>query len=70
MAGGGDGMNMSMSIQEQLQLQRAIEESKRDNVNPDNMTYEEMLALGEQLGKVKKGFSQELIDMIPRKLVT
>ena len=35
---------------EDIYLQRAIEENKRDNPhnpNPDVMTYEELLALGE-----------------------
>ena len=47
-------------MDEQLQIQRALEESKRDHPpNPDQMTYEEMLALGEKMGKVNKGFTQE-----------
>ena len=42
-------------------LQRAIEESKADmdndpnHPNPDNMTYEQMLALEDRNGKVSKG---------------
>jgi len=42
-------------------LQRAIEESKRDmpedpnNPNVDNMTYEQLLELEAQNGKVSKG---------------
>lgn len=42
---------------EDMQLQRVLEESKGDN--PDNMTYEQMLELGERMGKVSKGLSKE-----------
>lgn len=49
-------------------LQRAIEESKANGEpNPDVMTYEELMALGDKLGKVAKGFKQEQIDNIPRR---
>ena len=53
------------AYEEQLQIQRALEESKRDNPNPDAMSYEEMLELGDKLGKVKKGFTKAEIDAIP-----
>eukprot|EP00347_Sterkiella_histriomuscorum_P005019 403358214 len=69
----GPGHGLEISIQEQMQIQRAIEESKKDNaggINPDNMTYEEMLALGEKLGKVNKGFPIELVNLIPKKQFT
>ena len=46
-------------------IQKAIEESKRDTVNPDSMTYEELLALSEKLGTVNKGFSKHEIGLIP-----
>ena len=36
-----------------------------DNINPDEMTYEELLELGEKIGVVCKGFSEEQIKMIP-----
>lgn len=52
-------------VEEQLLIQRAIEESKRENVNPDLMSYEELLALGEKLGSVSKGFTPEEIAAIP-----
>jgi hypothetical protein len=48
---------------EEMQLQRVIEESKRDN--PENMTYEQMLELGDRLGKVSKGLTKEQIAKIP-----
>lgn len=34
--------------------------------NPDNMTYEELLELGEKIGNVSRGISQEKIDKIPQ----
>ena len=34
------------AAEEQRQLQRAIEESQRENPNPDNMNYEQLLELG------------------------
>ena len=55
-----------------MQLQKAIEESKKDNllaVNPDVMTYEDLVALGEKLGTVDKGFSPEEIKLIPTKRI-
>ena len=56
----------SQSMEEQLQIQRAIEESNLQNPNPDLMSYEEMLALGEKLGKVKKGLTSDQINTIPQ----
>lgn len=44
-------------MEEQMAIQNAIEESKKATVNPDVMSYEEMLALGEKLGNVTKGFT-------------
>eukprot|EP00347_Sterkiella_histriomuscorum_P019388 403341818 len=55
----------SQQLLEQQQLQRVIEESKQDN--PDNMTYEQMLELGERIGKVSKGLTQQQISKIPWK---
>ncbi|PSS26463.1 E3 ubiquitin ligase BIG BROTHER like [Actinidia chinensis var. chinensis] len=37
----------------------------QDNVDPDNMTYEELLDLGEAVGTENRGLSQELICMLP-----
>lgn len=43
--------------EEEEMLQRAIEESKRDSgyPDPDEMTYEQLLELEEENGKVSKG---------------
>ena len=48
--------------EEQMLLQKAIEESKREQVNPDQMSYEELLALSEKLGSVAKGFNKDQIE--------
>jgi cytochrome P450 len=46
----------SAEEEEQRMLMRAIEESKRDSgPNPDDMTYEQLLQLEEENGKVSKG---------------
>ena len=50
-------------------LQKALEESKKDNPNPDVMSYEELLELQEKLGHVAKGFRKEQIAQIATKKV-
>lgn len=35
-------------------------------INPDNMTYEELLALQERIGFVSKGLSREKINSFPK----
>ncbi|XP_020105132.1 E3 ubiquitin ligase BIG BROTHER-like isoform X2 [Ananas comosus] len=37
----------------------------QDNIDPDNMTYEELLDLGEAVGSQSRGLSQERISMLP-----
>ncbi|WRX34431.1 zinc finger protein [Theobroma cacao] len=37
----------------------------QDSVDPDNMTYEELLELGETVGTQSRGLSQELISLLP-----
>lgn len=53
-------------------LQKAIEASQKESgvVNPDRMTYEQMLELGEKLGKVDRGFTQMEIQAIPSVKIT
>jgi len=41
-----------------------------ENINPDNMTYEELLQLGERMGKVSRGLNIEEIKKIPKKVCT
>ncbi|XP_021739262.1 E3 ubiquitin ligase BIG BROTHER-like [Chenopodium quinoa] len=37
----------------------------QDDVDPDSMTYEELLDLGEAVGSQSRGLSQELIKLLP-----
>ncbi|KAL3815071.1 hypothetical protein ACJIZ3_016339 [Penstemon smallii] len=37
----------------------------QDDIDPDNMTYEELLDLGEAVGTESRGLSQELINVLP-----
>lgn len=37
----------------------------QDNIDPDNMTYEELLDLGESVGTQSRGLSQESISLLP-----
>ncbi|KAG8638283.1 hypothetical protein MANES_14G001800v8 [Manihot esculenta] len=37
----------------------------QDNIDPDNMSYEELLELGETVGTQSRGLSQELISLLP-----
>ncbi|XP_008800799.2 E3 ubiquitin-protein ligase BIG BROTHER-like [Phoenix dactylifera] len=41
------------------------EETRQDNVDPDNMTYEELQSLGEAIGSEGRGLSDELISYLP-----
>ncbi|KAH6824602.1 RING/U-box superfamily protein [Perilla frutescens var. hirtella] len=41
------------------------EVSWQDDIDPDTMTYEELLDLGEAVGTQSKGLSQELINLLP-----
>ncbi|KAF7836037.1 E3 ubiquitin-protein ligase BIG BROTHER-like [Senna tora] len=38
---------------------------QHDNIDPDNMTYEELLDLGEAVGTQSRGLSKEQIDLLP-----
>lgn len=59
---------MTQSLEEEEEvLKKAIEESKKENPNPDNMSYEEMIDLGERVGKVSKGLTPQQIAKIPVK---
>ncbi|KAH0456032.1 hypothetical protein IEQ34_013939 [Dendrobium chrysotoxum] len=43
----------------------ATQVERQDNVDPDNMTYEELQSLGEAIGKESRGLSDELISYLP-----
>ncbi|XAR65868.1 hypothetical protein NMG60_11011854 [Bertholletia excelsa] len=38
---------------------------REDNVDPDNMTYEQLQLLGESIGSENRGLSEELISRLP-----
>ena len=63
----------SAEAEEERLLQRALEESKQEapndpnNPNTDNMTYEQLLELEENNGKVSKGLKSHEIYRIPEK---
>ncbi|KAL3647585.1 hypothetical protein CASFOL_008553 [Castilleja foliolosa] len=47
------------------QVARDTEVAWQDNIDPDNMTYEELLELGEAVGTQSRGLSQEQIALLP-----
>lgn len=52
------------SSEEQKLMERAIQESMRENPNPDLMNYEQLSELSEQIGSVKRGYPQARIDRL------
>ena len=46
-----------------------LHDNPNDLPNPDNMTYEQLLDLGEQIGKVSKGLSKEQIELLSHRRV-
>ena len=57
--------------EEERLLQMALEASNQegpvndpDNPDVDNMTYEQLMEMGENAGKVNKGYSQEVINSL------
>jgi hypothetical protein len=62
---------MQRDIEEQREnemLEKAIQESLKDNPNPDVMNYEQLQELEDKIGYVNKGFSDVLISSIPIKV--
>ena len=51
--------NTSSQEDETRIMEQAIQESMRDNPNPDMMSYEQLQELGEKIGTVKKGYTEE-----------
>ncbi|OVA14159.1 zinc finger protein [Macleaya cordata] len=43
----------------------SVQAARQDNVDPDNMTYEQLQSLGEAIGTESKGLSDELIAYLP-----
>lgn len=56
--------------QEQEMLEKAIQESLKENPNPDVMNYEQLQELEERIGCVSKGYTDMEISMIPSKICT
>lgn len=56
--------------QEQEMIEKAIQESLKENPNPDVMTYEQLQELEDKIGFVSKGFTDNEIRRIPTKLFT
>ena len=44
-----------------------IEEMADPSPNPDNMTYEQLIELGDEIGKVSRGYTEKEIKSIPKK---
>lgn len=71
--GGGGGVDQARQEEERL-LQRAIEESKNEipadpnNPDVDHMTYEQLMEMGDNAGHVSRGYTQEEINRIPKKI--
>lgn len=42
------------------------EVASQDDIDPDDMSYEELLDLGETVGNQCRGLSQEVIDLLPK----
>ena len=58
---------MSQEQEELDLLARVLEESKTDTTqNVDNMTYEQLLKMEEDNGKISKGLTEAEIKLIPQ----
>lgn len=56
--------NMDQQREQDL-IEKAIQESLKENPNPDVMNYEQLQELEERMGSVSKGFSEMEINLIP-----
>lgn len=64
-------MQMEYEAQrEQEMIEKAIQESLKENPNPDVMNYEQLQELEEKIGYVSKGFTDKQISQIPTKTCT
>lgn len=62
---------MQREIEEEREnemLERAIQESLKENPNPDVMNYEQLQELEDKIGYVNKGFTDNEISLIPIKV--
>ncbi|WOL11675.1 hypothetical protein Cni_G20439 [Canna indica] len=66
--GNGDTETRTPSVEECTQVHHNANDSQvywQDNIDPDSMTYEELLDLGETVGTQSRGLSQERISSLP-----
>ena len=54
-------VNSGADFNEDALLEQAIQESMRENPNPDNMSYEELSQLTEDIGNVSKGYPESML---------
>ena len=57
-------MNSQTSEEDQRLMEMAIQESLRENPNPDVMNYEQLQELGDRVGKVSQGYSPDKIQKL------
>ncbi|GMI74134.1 ENHANCER1 OF DA1, BIG BROTHER [Hibiscus trionum] len=71
MPAGGDAVMGMHAVPEECTPNHQIQSNSnsqvvwQDDIDPDNMTYEELLDLGETVGSQSRGLSRELIDLLP-----
>lgn len=66
---GGGGLHAGFSVDDGGMDEYDVADERAhlfEYINPDNMTYEEILALQERIGYVNKGLSRERITSFPR----
>mmetsp|Transcript_19952 Transcript_19952/g.17630 ORF Transcript_19952/g.17630 Transcript_19952/m.17630 type:complete len:84 (-) Transcript_19952:159-410(-) len=59
-------LNPAQESDEQRFMDAAIQESMKENPNPDLMSYEELQELEDRIGSVSKGYTEEQLSKIKR----
>lgn len=57
-------INSPSDEEEQRLMEQAIQESVKENPNPDVMSYEQLSELGDQIGTVSKGYSEYKLNKL------
>lgn len=57
-------MDSGPSPEDEVLMNQAIQESIRENPNPDVMSYEQLQELGDRMGTVSKGYSKSELQRI------
>ncbi|KAL5727683.1 RING-type E3 ubiquitin transferase [Ranunculus cassubicifolius] len=61
-----DGDSESESVNAEVNsAETSTEAAREDTVDPDNMTYEELQSLGDEIGAESRGLSDELLEYLP-----